>query len=148
MGKFKLNKASKMAKNIGHMDRPKQHTFDINKIDYEWIEANHNKKELKLAYDALEEDGYFSDLLQKLGEKICLLDPSFARRMGCQKDQISAEEKAALNSDLNDFFADAAKTDVKLRKSVPDDGDENSSIFSNGIAVQHREVNSAVAEEF
>jgi len=68
--------------------------------------------------------------------------------MGCQKDQISAEEKAALNSDLNDFFADAAKTDVKLRKSVPDDGDENSSIFSNGIAVQHREVNSAVAEEF
>jgi hypothetical protein len=81
-----------MAQNIGHTGQPKKHTFDINKIDYEWIEKTNSKKELKSAYDALEEDGYFADLLRNLGEKICTLDPSFARRMGVKKDHISAEE--------------------------------------------------------
>ena len=49
-------------------------------------------KELKLAYDALEEDGYFMDLLRKLGEKIVTLDPSFARRIDSGATKISAEE--------------------------------------------------------
>jgi hypothetical protein len=64
-----------------------------------------------LAYNALEEDGYFADLLRTLGEKIVKLDPNFARRIGQTGPQISAEEKAKINNDLNDFFADAAKTD-------------------------------------
>lgn len=81
-----------MAQNLGHSDRPKKHNFDINKIDYDWIEKTNKVKELKLAYDALEEDGYFMDLLRKLGEKIVTLDPSFARRIDSGATKISAEE--------------------------------------------------------
>lgn len=60
---------------------------------------------------------------------------------------MSAEEARALNSELNDFFADAAKTDEQLRGAVPkDENEENTSIFSNGIAVP-KEVVSPVAEQ-
>ena len=133
--------------NIGHADgRPRKHTFDINKIDYKWIEQTNKLKELKLAYDALEEDGYFPDLLRALGEKIVSLDPAFARRIDAGVAHVSAEEAAALNSELHDFFADAAKTDQQLRGAVPKDEEENMSIFSNGIAVP-KDVVSPVAEQ-
>lgn len=68
--------------NHGHTDRPKQHKFDITKIDYEWIEKTKKQKDLKQAYAALEEDGYFPDLLRALGERIVKLDPKFAARIG------------------------------------------------------------------
>ena len=98
--------------NAGHRDeRPRKHDFDINKIDYEWIEKTNKLKDLKLAYDALEEDGYFPDLLRALGEKIVTLDPAFARRIDAGVTQVSKEEAAALKTELDDFFADAAKTD-------------------------------------
>jgi len=42
----------------------------LNKVDYDWIEKNSNVKELKAAYDALETDGYFPDLLKTCGERI------------------------------------------------------------------------------
>ena len=136
-----------MAQNIGHSDRPKRNLFDINKIDYEWIEKTNKLKELKLAYEALEEDGYFPDLLKKLGEKICTLDANFARRIGMGGSAFTREEEAALKSEVDDFFADAAKTDALLRDAAGDDGQENQSIFSNGIAIQ-REVKSTVAENY
>lgn len=133
--------------NPGHTDaRPRKHLFDINKIDYGWIEQTNKVKELKLAYDALEEDGYFPDLLKTLGEKIVTLDPAFARRLDAGAPQVSPEEARALNSELNDFFADAAKTDEQLRGAVPKDDDENGVIFSNGIAVP-KDVVSPVAEQ-
>ena len=116
-------------KNAGHMQdgaRQKKHTFDINKIDYEWIEKTTKVKELKLAYDALEEDGYFPDLLKTLGERIASLDPAFARRLEMGKSHVSTEEARALKGELDDFFADAAKTDAQLRGSgVPKDNEEN-----------------------
>merc|ERR1711935_269138 len=120
--------------NAGHVDgRARKHLFDINKIDYAWIEQTTKLSELKLAYNALEEDGYFPDLLRTLGERIVTLDPAFARRVHGET-QVSPAEAAALNSELNDFFADAAKTDEQLREAVPKDDAENASIFSNGIA--------------
>lgn len=115
-------------KNAGHMQdgaRQKKHTFDINRIDYEWIEKTTKVKELKLAYDALEEDGYFPDLLKALGERIVSLDPAFARRLDAGATQVSTEEARALKSELNDFFADAAKTDQQLRGAAPKDDEEN-----------------------
>lgn len=133
--------------NAGHVEgRPRKYNFDINKIDYDWIAKTSKLSELKLAYNALEEDGYFPDLLRTLGERIVSLDPAFARRIDAGVAQVSAEEAAALNSELNDFFADAAKTDEQLRGALPRDDAENSSIFSNGIAVP-KDVVSPVAEQ-
>ena len=133
--------------NAGHVEgRERKHLFDINKIDYAWIEQTNKLSELKLAYNALEEDGYFPDLLRTLGERIITLDPAFARRVHGET-QVSSAEAAALNSELNDFFADAAKTDEQLREAVPKDDVENASIFSNGIAVP-KEVKSQVAEAY
>ena len=73
------------------VDENKKTGFDLNKVDYEWIEKVNDKKELVAAYDALEADGYFPDLLKTCGEKICKLDPSFRRRMEGEK-RLSSEE--------------------------------------------------------
>lgn len=66
--------------------------YDINKIDYEWIERESNVKELKAGYDALEIDGCFPDLLRALGNKICEYDPKFKFRMESgRRPEMSAE---------------------------------------------------------
>lgn len=59
--------------------RPAATDFDINKVDYGWIEKTSDVTQLKQAYKALEYDGYFPDLLKVCGEKICELDPKFRR---------------------------------------------------------------------
>ena len=53
-----------LAKNMGHTvntdDDNRNYSsvngggFDLNKVDYDWIEKTNNVKELKAAYDALE----------------------------------------------------------------------------------------------
>ena len=121
--------------NAGHVEgRPRKYNFDINKIDYDWIEKTTKVKELKLAYDALEEDGYFPDLLKALGERIVSLDPAFARRIDAGATHVSPEEAAALKTEFDDFFADAAKTDEQLRGAHPKDDEENASIFSVSVS--------------
>lgn len=53
--------------------RPK---FDIDKVDFEWVEKTNNVKELKAALRALIEDqGGFYKLEEALKEKIEKLDP-------------------------------------------------------------------------
>ena len=59
----------------------KQAKFDIKNVTFEWIENTKKLKKLKQAYDALEEDGTKVFLMQKLGEKIVNLDPSFESRI-------------------------------------------------------------------
>ena len=51
-------------------ERKNKSQFDLKRVDYDWIEKTINVKDLKKAYDALEEDGYFPDLLKVCGEKI------------------------------------------------------------------------------
>lgn len=99
--------------------------FDLNKIDYEWVQKTHNKKELHQAYRALEEDGYFEELQRAVGEKLAEVDPVFARKFHAVK--LSSAETRAINDELNDFFENAKKLDNSLRAG---DGKEN--IFSNG----------------
>ena len=41
--------------------------FDLNKVDYKWIEKTNNVKELKAAYHELQIDGYFPDLMKVCG---------------------------------------------------------------------------------
>lgn len=96
--------------------------FDLNKVDYEWIEKNSNVKELKAAYDALEQDGYFPDLLKTCGEKILQLKPNdttFKLRFhGAPK--ISYAEEKAINEDLGSFLDDMSALDKQLRAQHPD----------------------------
>jgi hypothetical protein len=51
----------------------------LHKVDYDWIAKNKDVKELKKAYNALKEDGYFPDLLKTCGERICEFQPSFKK---------------------------------------------------------------------
>jgi len=55
--------------------------YDINRVDYQWIEKQTSVKEMKLAYDELEFDGCFPDLMKTLGEKIGTMDIEFKRRI-------------------------------------------------------------------
>ena len=43
-----------MSKEPTKEERNKKSNFDLNKVDYEWIEKTTDKKELYGAYDALE----------------------------------------------------------------------------------------------
>ena len=107
--------------------------FDINKVDYQWIEKNRNVKELKQAYRTLEADGYFPDLLKKCGERIAEFDQTWARRLA-PESKLSYEETKAINDDLDSFFSGMSKTDEKLRHLNNNDDQENISINANGNA--------------
>lgn len=103
--------------------RDKKSAFDIYKVDYEWIEKCKDKKELKKAIAALEDDGGFPDLVHACKLKLGELDPSM-RRLLNQKP-VSYEEKAEIDADLNKFLDAANQDDEALKGNNPD------SIFEN-----------------
>jgi len=111
-------------------NRDREPEFDINRVDYQWIEKTRNIKELKAAYKELEIDGYFPDLLLKCGQKIAELDPNFKSRIEPEA-KMSYEEEKNVNNDLMSFLAGMNATDKQLRNLGTDD-QENKSIFSNG----------------
>ena len=120
--------------NMGHTDHPNTDAdprnfspsanggFDLNKVDYDWIEKTSNIKELKAAFDALEQDGYFPDLLKTCGERILQLKPSDStfklRFLGAPK--MSAAEEKAVTDDLAGFLDDMNKLDKQLKQGAPD----------------------------
>ena len=126
--------------NMSHQDpennietRTRVPKFDINRIDYGWIEKNTNVKEMKLAYSELEMDGCFPDLLKTLGERIISLDPTFSSHMYGQK-QLTTEEETAINDDIMGFLNNINTQDNELKNQKKDilENRENKSIFSNG----------------
>ena len=58
-----------------------KHTYDINKVDFNFVEKTESVKELTKAYKAIKEDGGFHDLQRALEEKLKTLDPAFKRRI-------------------------------------------------------------------
>lgn len=117
--------------NIAHPDpRQRKIDFDLNKVDYNWIEKTNDKKELKNAYRALEADGFFPDLLRVCGEKLVSLDPNFKRVVEGEK-KLTMDEEQELENDLLTFLDAVNKTDSQLRGKVNGDNKENSSLFSN-----------------
>jgi hypothetical protein len=103
--------------NTGHTDREnKARTpyFDLNKVDYDWVEKCRSVKDLKAALKELEVDGYFPDLADKVRDKICTLDASF-KRLHEGKKKLTLEEERAVNADVLDFLQDINKTDNALR---------------------------------
>lgn len=51
--------------------------FDIYKVDYPWVEKCADKREMRLAYEAMKEDGGFPDLTRACLLKLKQLDPKF-----------------------------------------------------------------------
>jgi hypothetical protein len=49
--------------------------FDLYKIDYDWVDKQNSKKELRLAHAALKADGYFTDLIKHTEKRMKELDP-------------------------------------------------------------------------
>jgi hypothetical protein len=70
------------------IDNP--HKYDLNRVDYEWVDKTSDKKELIKAYEALKEDNGFPDLLKAVENKLKELDPSFKRKVEGQ--HISLED--------------------------------------------------------
>ena len=125
-----------MSKEPTKEERNKKSNFDLNKVDYDWIEKTTDKKELYGAYDALELDAYFPDLLRACGERLCKLDPTFRRRFEGEK-KMSSEETIAANEDLYSFLEGVNQTDQTLRglsKGADPSNKENNSLFGNQAA--------------
>ena len=51
--------------------------FDIYKVDYPWVEKCSDKREIRLAYEAMKADGGFPDLTRACLLKLKQLDPKF-----------------------------------------------------------------------
>jgi hypothetical protein len=51
--------------------------FDIFKVDYPWVEKTTDKREMRLAYEAMKEDGGFPDLTHACLKRLKEIDPKF-----------------------------------------------------------------------
>ena len=130
-----------MSKEPTKEERNKKTNFDLNKVDYEWIAKVTDKKELLQAYEALEVDEYFPDLLKTCGERICELDPTFRRRFEGAK-KISSEDHKVVTDDLNTFLDSMNQTDasiIKLGKACDPANKENNSLFGNQNTAETKE---------
>ena len=71
--------------------RNKKPSYDLLRVDYNWVESCSDKKELLKAFEALKEDGGFPDLQKTVAKKIALIDPSLRFRV-LGDDRVSFEE--------------------------------------------------------
>jgi|TARA_B110001450_G_C17173017_1_gene300122 hypothetical protein len=60
---------------------------------------------MKLAYEELEMDGCFPDLLKTLGKRISTFDARFNSRLNGNEQKLSAEEENAINDDMMNFLS-------------------------------------------
>ena len=67
--------------------------FDIGKVDYEWVAACTDKKELHKAYAAMMEDGGFPDLERTMKEKLMEIDDVFRRKVLSDKPLSHEQQK-------------------------------------------------------
>ena len=119
--------------------RERKSTYDIYKVDYEFIEKCTDKKELKKAIAALEEDNGFPDLVKACKERLGELDPNM-RRLLNQKP-VTAEERSEIEDDINKFLDSANQDDEALKGNTPD------SLFENPKETAANWISSRVTAE-
>lgn len=90
--------------------------FDIYKVDYRWIELQNDKRELRLAYEAVKADGGFPDLLLAVREKLRVVDPSF--KTSEDFNNYTREYADEVNNDVLNFLRQAKQNDEKLRDGM------------------------------
>jgi hypothetical protein len=110
-------------------------------VDYNWINAQTNKRELRLAYDAIKTDGGFPDLLKCIRDRLRVVDPKFKTTEDFNTG-ISNEYAKEVNSDVLVFLKQARENDEKLRDGVAPmnmSGNRNieKSIFGESKLAQH-----------
>lgn len=88
--------------------------FDIYKVDYPWIDACTDKREIRLAYECVKEDGGFPDLANYCLKRLKQLDPRYKSEEDFNK--YTPQEEKAANADVLAFLKDMDKNDRKLRE--------------------------------
>ena len=96
--------------------REQKLSYDITKIDYGFIERTTDKKELKKALAALEQDQGFPHLEEALKQRLAQLDPAL-NRLYNQKP-VSAEERQEIEQDLFRFIDSQTNDDEALKGQV------------------------------
>ena len=99
-----LNDLSKVFNPAANANKTKKgEKFDIYKVDYPWIEACTDKREMRLAYECVKEDGGFPDLTLACQKKLKELDPKFKTTEDFNK--YSPQEEKAANADVLAFLS-------------------------------------------
>jgi hypothetical protein len=83
--------------------------FDIYKCDYPWVDAQTDKREMRLAYECMKEDGGFPDLTDYCLKKLRELDPKF--KTTADFNNYTADEAKEANDDVLSFLSDMNKAD-------------------------------------
>ena len=115
--------------------------FDIYKCDYPWIDAQNDKRELRLAYECLKEDGGFPDLMLYCLKKLKQVDRNF--RTAEDFNNFTPQEAKAANDDVLSFLADMSKADQRLRAQH----EKSSEIFDN-MKENQNDLNEGYAGEY
>ena len=87
--------------------------FDINKIDYDWVKNNTNKKELNKAMKALQIDGGFPDLEKAIHNRLCEVDPNY-KRLNDAKN-VSEQEIRRAKNEIEEFGSQMDKKEARLK---------------------------------
>jgi len=103
--------------------REQKSSFDITRVDYEYIERTNDKKELKKALAAMQLDSGFPHLEEALKQKLAKLDPAL-NRLYNQKP-VTEEERYEIASDLNKFIEQTTNDDEALKGNVGNNIFEN-----------------------
>jgi tetratricopeptide (TPR) repeat protein len=105
---------------------------------------------LKLAFEAIREDGGFPDLLHEIRERLRVVDPSF--RTTEDYNNYSAEYAKEYNEDINAFLSKAKESDSKLRQGTVIGGDKKSAnsrdILSESIFGDKKKAAAKTEEKF
>lgn len=83
--------------------------FDIFKVDYPWVEKCTDKREMRLAYEAIKEDGGFPDLARACLQRLKQLDPKF--KTESDFNNYTQEDQRAADKDVLDFLSEMNKAD-------------------------------------
>ena len=86
---------------------------DLYKIDYDWVDQQSSKRELRLAHAALKKDGYFVDLWKHIEKRLKVVDSSY--RTDEEKSYVDPLVQKAADAEVLNFFSDMSKQDNKLR---------------------------------
>ena len=113
--------------------------FDIYKVDYAWVDEEDDKREMKLAYDAMKEDGGFPDLTAYCLKKLKKLDPKF--KTEADFNNYTPQEEREANDDVLDFLSDMKKADNQLRRNH----EQSQAIFESGKENTSEQLNSGYA---
>lgn len=92
--------------NAGKKTKPGE-KFDIYKCDYPWVDACDDKREMRLAYDCMREDGGFPDLTDYCLKKLKKLDPKY--KTTADFNNYTPEQERAANADVLSFLSDMEK---------------------------------------